>query len=88
MRVLEIAGDEALESLLSRSVPQLQAVGAVVVHHVLDQEVDADGGVVGVLETVVDETLDYGSLPHVLVTQKHHLVLDLTPHRRRRQTHP
>lgn len=42
--VLEVAGDEALEPLLAGSVPQLQAVVAAVDGDVLDQEVDADGG--------------------------------------------
>lgn len=42
--VLEVAGDEALEALLPSGVPDLQAVGLVAMDEVLDQEVDADGG--------------------------------------------
>lgn len=43
VRILEIAGNEAFESLLASSVPHLQAVAAVVIRQVLQQEVYADG---------------------------------------------
>lgn len=41
--ILEVAGYEALKSLLSGSVPDLKSVAAVVIGQVLQQEVYADG---------------------------------------------
>jgi hypothetical protein len=43
VRVLEVAGDEALEALLPRSVPQLQANDLAAGCDVLADEVDPDG---------------------------------------------
>lgn len=39
------------------------------------------------LETVVDESIDYGSFSHVLVAQQHDFVLYFASHCRGRYTH-
>ena len=44
MGVLEVAGDETLESLLTGSVPQLQTYNFAPGCDVLADKVDADGG--------------------------------------------
>jgi hypothetical protein len=41
--ISDIIGDQALELLLARSIPELQLVGGALVDDVLDEEVDAYG---------------------------------------------
>mmetsp|Transcript_45222 Transcript_45222/g.114492 ORF Transcript_45222/g.114492 Transcript_45222/m.114492 type:complete len:307 (-) Transcript_45222:164-1084(-) len=73
--VADVAGDEAAEALLPGGVPQLQPHGAVLQVHRLRQEVDADGGLVGVVELVVHEARDDAGLANRLVAQEDQLVL-------------
>mmetsp|Transcript_6813 Transcript_6813/g.26330 ORF Transcript_6813/g.26330 Transcript_6813/m.26330 type:complete len:322 (+) Transcript_6813:165-1130(+) len=73
--VPDVAGDEAAEALLTSGIPQLQAHCAVVQVHGLGQEVDANCGLIVLVEIVVHEPRDDRGLPHILVTQEHELVL-------------
>ena len=42
--VFEVAGNEAFEAFLAGSIPELNAVLALIDGDVFDEEVDADGG--------------------------------------------
>lgn len=44
MGVLQVARDETSEAFLSCGVPELQTVGLVAVDKVLNEKIDADGG--------------------------------------------
>jgi len=54
-RVADVGGDERAEAFLACGVPELQAHGAVFEVHGFGEEVDADGGLVHVVEGVVHE---------------------------------
>ncbi len=58
--VADVGWNEGPKSFLSGSIPQLKSHGPVLKVHRLGEEVDADGGLVGVVEGVVHEPGDEG----------------------------
>ena len=56
--VADVRRDQAAEALLAGRVPELQAHGPVLEVHCFGEEVDADGGLVHVVEGVVHEASD------------------------------
>ena len=74
-RVSNVGRDETPEPLLTGRVPQLQPDRSVLQVHRLGEEVDADGGLVGVVERVVHEPGDEGRLADGLLAQEHELEL-------------
>lgn len=67
--ILEVAWDEAAISLLTSSIPQLEAAGCGLVGYIFAQEIDAYcwlrywySYIVPLLEFVIDEPLNYAGL--------------------------
>lgn len=56
--VPDVGRNEGSEPLLSGCVPQLKADSSILEVHRLGKEVDTDGRLVGVVETVVHESGD------------------------------
>mmetsp|Transcript_7344 Transcript_7344/g.17995 ORF Transcript_7344/g.17995 Transcript_7344/m.17995 type:complete len:252 (+) Transcript_7344:347-1102(+) len=79
--VADVGGDEGAEALLSGGVPELEADGAVFEVHGFGEEVDADGGLVVVVEFVVHEARDDGGFADGLVAEEDELVLGERGHR-------
>jgi hypothetical protein len=42
--IFEVTGNEAFKSLLSSSIPQLQAVSFILKDNIFDKEIDSDSG--------------------------------------------
>lgn len=75
--VLNVRRDQTFKSLLARSVPKVENDDLVLDVHLLRHEVDADGGLVSLVERVVDEPVDDRSFAHGLVSEEHDLILVL-----------
>eukprot|EP00740_Mantoniella_antarctica_P012457 CAMPEP_0181373696 /NCGR_PEP_ID=MMETSP1106-20121128/15543_1 /TAXON_ID=81844 /ORGANISM="Mantoniella antarctica, Strain SL-175" /LENGTH=277 /DNA_ID=CAMNT_0023491465 /DNA_START=906 /DNA_END=1742 /DNA_ORIENTATION=- len=72
--VADVRWDQRAEALLPGRVPQLQPHRAVLQVHRLGQEVDADSGLVAVVELVVHEARNDRRLSHRLIPQKDQLI--------------
>ena len=79
--ILEIAGNEAFESLLTSCVPELKSILFFIIADIFDQKVDADGGllngkryIIGCIEGIIDESVDDGSFSGGLISKKNNFV--------------
>ena len=74
-RVADVGWNEGPKSFLSGSIPQLKSHGPVLQVHRLGEEVDADGGLVGVVEGVIHEPGDEGCFAYRLLAEEDELEL-------------
>jgi len=62
---------------LSRRVPKVQDNDLILYVHLLGHEINADGGLVGFIEGVIDKSVDDGGFSDGLVSEKHDFVFVL-----------
>jgi len=73
--VLEVTRNEAFEPFLSCGVPELQSIVFILIGKVSHKEIDANGGTVVGFETIVNEPVNDGGFPNMLVSQENDFVL-------------
>jgi len=74
-RIADVGRNEGSKPFLARGVPQLKPHGPVFQIHCLRQEIDADGGLVGVVEGIIHEPGDEGGLSDRLLSEEDELEL-------------